>query len=483
MKTIFERSRTGRGGLDLKNSTGFDESWIPEQMRAGNINLPEVDELTLTRHYTNLSKLNFSVDANFYPLGSCTMKYNPKLNEKIASLEGFSQIHPLLPEEHTQGILRLSYELAGMLAEISGLKAVTLQPAAGSHGELTGLMIASAYLKEKGEKDIRTEILIPDSAHGTNPASAALCGFKAVEVKSGSNGLIDMDDFYRKLCPATAAMMITNPNTLGLFEERIRELSEALHKNGSLLYMDGANFNAIMDISRPGDFGVDIMHFNLHKTFSTPHGGGGPGSGPVGVKPELEQYLPVPVVSKKGDRYMLDYERPASIGKVRALYGNVPVFVRAYVYLKTLGRTGIRQVSENAVLNANYLMARLKDDFEIPYNADGLCMHEFVISAENLKKKYNVRALDIAKALIDRDTHPPTVYFPLIVPEAIMIEPTETESLETLDEFVNNMIEILNIAKSDPESLHQAPCKRTVSRPDELTAAREPVLKHEEKGE
>lgn len=473
MKTIFDRSRNGRSGTSLKNSGQFSQDWIPEQMRGTGLDLPEVDELTLVRHYTRLSKMNFSVDSNFYPLGSCTMKYNPKINEQAASREGFSSTHPLTSQERIQGILKLMYELGAMLGEIAGLSSVTLQPAAGAHGELTGLMIASACFEKRGERGKRTEILIPDSAHGTNPASAALCGYTVREVSSNSDGLIDIEDFREKLSSRTALMMITNPNTLGLFEERIEEIGRALHDNGSLLYMDGANLNAIMGIARPGDFGVDIMHFNLHKTFSTPHGGGGPGSGPVGVTDELDPFLPVPVLEKRDTEYILNEDRPDSIGRVRSFYGNVPVMVKAYTYLRALGSKGIRRVSENAVLNANYLKSRLEKTFDIPFGADRPCMHEFVISAEQLKNDYGVTALDIGKGLIDRSFHPPTVYFPLIVPEAMMIEPTETESIETLDAFAECMDDLLK----NPETLRTAPRNTDVSRPDEVKAARNPVLK------
>ncbi|MFH1707641.1 MAG: aminomethyl-transferring glycine dehydrogenase subunit GcvPB [Planctomycetota bacterium] len=480
MKTIYDLGRPGRTASDIPApAAGAARPWIPAGMAGGRPRLPEVDELTLVRHYTALSRENFSVDANFYPLGSCTMKYNPKLNEKAAALEGFQRLHPLDAPADAQGILALMHDLAGMLAEISGLPGITLQPAAGAHGELTGIMIAAAHFEARGERAKRTQILIPDSAHGTNPASAALCGFTVTEVKSGPDGLVDMNDFRAKLGPQTAVMMITNPNTLGLFESHIMEIAAALHANGSLLYMDGANLNAIMGFARPGDFGVDIMHFNLHKSFATPHGGGGPGSGPVGVTAALEQYLPVPVVVKRGGTFALDYDRPRSIGRVRAFYGNVCVMVRAWTYLKTLGAAGTAEVSRLAVLNANYLLARLKGGYDIPYNRDRYCMHEFVISAEDIKKAHGVGALDIAKALIDRNIHPPTVYFPLIVHEAIMIEPTETESRETLDAFVEVMLAIRAQAAADPEGMHHAPHTRPISRPDEVNAARNPVLRQE----
>jgi len=476
MKTIFRKSRKGRRCVRLPADHEFREEWIPVNMRGTPPALPEVDELTLVRHYTALSRMNHAVDAHFYPLGSCTMKYNPKLNEYAAALPSFRAVHPLVGEEYAQGILRLMYELGEMLAEIAGLAAVTLQPAAGAHGELTGLMMASAYFEKRGERGTRTEILIPDSAHGTNPASAALCGYTVREVRSGTDGLVDVEDFKEKLSPATALMMITNPNTLGLFEKRIAELARMLHDNGSLLYMDGANLNAIMGVTRPGDFGVDIMHFNLHKTFSTPHGGGGPGSGPVGVKEDLVPFLPVPVVTRADGRYELDWDRPDSIGKVHAFYGNVSVMVKAYAYLKSLGRDGVRRVAEYAVLNANYLKACLREEFEVPYGKDTPCMHEFVISAEPFKREHGFTALDIAKALIERDIHPPTVYFPLIVPEALMIEPTETESPEALDRFARAMREIASLGKEDPGKLHAAPATTPVSRPDEVRAARNPVL-------
>ncbi len=481
MKTIFEKSRPGRHAADLPSGS---DTWVPEELKGGDVDLPEVDELTLVRHYTCLSKKNFSVDSNFYPLGSCTMKYNPKINEKAAALPGFTGLHPLAGDKHSQGMLHLMYELQNELSEISGLPGITLQPAAGAHGELTGLMIATGYFEDKGERDTRTEILIPDSAHGTNPASAALCGYKVVEVKSGPDGLVNPEDVKDKISEKTALMMITNPNTLGLFEEGIGEIAEILHENGSLLYMDGANLNAIMGITRPGDFGVDIMHFNLHKTFSTPHGGGGPGSGPVGVCEKLISFLPVPAVAKQGDTYALVSDRPKSIGKVRAFYGNIVVMVKAYTYLRSLGTDGVHRISEEAVLNANYLCALMKETFDIPYNKDRYCMHEFVISAENTKKDPGISALDIAKDLIDRGIHPPTIYFPLIVHEALMIEPTETESIETLDHFASEMADILEKARKDPEFPHHAPHTTEISRPDEVNAARNPILRYksEEQG-
>jgi len=403
------------------------------------------------------------------------MKYNPKVNEKEASNSALACLHPLDSPENIQGILEIMHELSRMLAEISGLGAVSLQPSAGAQGELTGLMIASAFFEDKKEE--RGTILIPDSAHGTNPASAALCGYTVVEVKSDSSGMIDIGDFRRKLDKRTALMMVTNPNTLGIFEERISEIAALLHENGSLLYMDGANLNAMMGVVRPGDCDVDIMHFNLHKTFSTPHGGGGPGSGPVGVAAYLEKYLPVPVIEKIEKKYVLNYNRPHSIGRVRSFYGNIPVMIKAYAYIKTLGGEGLRRVSENAVLNANYLMARLKESFLIPYNTERPCMHEFVVSVQDLKDRCGVTAQDFAKALIDRGIHPPTVYFPLIVPEALMIEPTETESLETLERFAKAMFEIRRTALENPECLKNSPQRTSVSRPDEVQAARNPVLK------
>jgi glycine dehydrogenase subunit 2 len=432
--------------------------------------LPEVGEIDLVRHFVNLSTRNMSIDTNFYPLGSCTMKYNPKRHERLAGLPGIANMHPLQSDESSQGMLQLLYEMQNILAEIAGLDAVSLQPAAGAHGELTSLLVAAAYFRDRGEK--RTRVLIPDSAHGTNPASAAIAGFDAVTVKSNERGRVDLGDLRAKLDDRAAVFMITNPNTLGLFDEQIATITELLHAKGALVYLDGANMNAILGITRPGDFGVDMMHYNVHKTFTGPHGAGGPGSGPIAVRTRLAPYLPAPVVAQEGDRYRLDYDRPKSIGRVRSFFGNVGILVRGYCYIRTLGPCGLREVSENAVLNANYLLARLNGAYEVPHG--DRCMHEFVASARGLKRERKISAMDIAKRLLDYGYHAPTVYFPLVVPEAIMIEPTETESKETLDAFADTL---LRIREEDPDFLHHAPHTLRISRPDEVRAAKEPILR------
>ncbi|TMQ35625.1 MAG: glycine dehydrogenase subunit 2 [Planctomycetota bacterium] len=437
--------------------------------------LPEVGEIDLIRHFVNLSARNMSIDTNFYPLGSCTMKYNPKRHERLAALSGMANLHPLQRDESCQGMLALLWEMQHMLAEIAGLDAVALQPAAGAHGELTALLVASAYFKERGEK--RTCVLIPDSAHGTNPASAAIAGFDAVSVKSNNRGLVDLVDLKAKLDERAAVFMITNPNTLGLFDDQIAAVTEMLHGRGALVYLDGANMNAILGITRPGDFGIDMMHYNVHKTFTGPHGAGGPGAGPIAVRAPLAPYLPAPVVKKVGDHFQLDYDRPKSIGRVRSFFGNVGILVRGYCYIRTLGARGLREVSENAVLNANYLLARVKEQYEVPYG--DRCMHEFVASARSLRRERKISAMDIAKRLLDFGYHAPTVYFPLVVPEAIMIEPTETESKETLDAFADTLLQIKD---EEADFLHQAPHTLAISRPDEVKAAKEPILRWSEKG-
>jgi glycine dehydrogenase subunit 2 len=433
--------------------------------------LPEVGEIDLIRHFVNLSARNMSIDTNFYPLGSCTMKYNPKRHERMAALPGLANLHPLQLDESCQGMLEMLFSMQQILAEIAGLDAVSLQPAAGAHGELTALLVAHAYFKDKGEES-RTRILIPDSAHGTNPASAAIAGFDAVSVKSNAHGLVDLNDLKAKLDARTAVFMITNPNTLGLFDHQIATITELLHQQGALVYLDGANMNAILGITRPGDFGVDMMHYNVHKTFTGPHGAGGPGSGPIAVRAPLAPYLPAPVVAKKGEQFSLDYDRPKSIGRVRSFFGNVGILLRGYCYIRTLGPQGLREVSENAVLNANYLLARINGAYEVPHG--DRCMHEFVASARTLKRERHISAMDIAKRLLDFGYHAPTVYFPLVVPEAIMIEPTETESKETLDAFAGALLRIL---EEDPEELHRAPHTLGISRPDEVKAAKEPMLR------
>ena len=423
----------------------------------------------MVRHYTNLSTMNMSVDTNFYPLGSCTMKYNPKRNERIAAMAGLADLHPYQPEESLQGMLQLLFELQEMLVEISGLDVVSLQPAAGAQGELAALMMAAAYYRQRGEQ--RTKVLTPDSSHGTNPASAAMAGFDAVTVNSNGNGCVDMDDLRSKLDEQTAVFMITNPSTLGLFDQQVAEIASVVHGAGGLIYLDGANMNAILGITRPGDFGADMMHFNPHKTFSGPHGGGGPGAGPIAVRQQLAAYLPSPIVVQDGDTYRLDDDRPLSIGRVRSFFGNVGVLVRAYIYIRTHGPDGLRRVSENAVLNANYLLARVKHFLPIPHG--DRCMHEFVASAAQLKTDRGVTAMDIGKRLLDFGYHTPTVYFPLTVAEAIMIEPTETESKETLDAFAETLLRVVD---ESPQLLHEAPHTTTISRPDEVQAARKPVL-------
>jgi glycine dehydrogenase subunit 2 len=432
--------------------------------------LPEVAEIDLVRHFVNLSARNMSIDTHFYPLGSCTMKYNPKRHERLAALPGLAHLHPLQPDASCQGMLALLWEMQNLLGEIAGLDAVSLQPAAGAHGELTALLIAAAYFRQRQEN--RTRVLIPDSAHGTNPASAALAGFDCVTIKSNRRGLIDLEDLRAKLDERTAVFMITNPNTLGLFDDQIGGITEMLHRQGALVYLDGANMNAILGITRPGDFGVDMMHYNVHKTFTGPHGAGGPGAGPIAVRAPLAEFLPAPVVAKIGERYQLDYDRPKSIGRIRSFFGNVGILLRGYCYIRTLGPQGLREVSEQAVLNANYLLSKTKSTFEVPYG--DRCMHEFVASARTLRRERKISAMDIAKRLLDFGYHAPTVYFPLVVLEAIMIEPTETESRETLDRFAAALEQIQG---EDPDFLHQAPYTLGISRPDEVKAAKEPILR------
>lgn len=436
--------------------------------------IPELSEPEVIRHFTRLSQRNMGVDSNFYPLGSCTMKYNPKINEDIANLS-YWELHPYLPSELVQGALQVLYELEQYLAEISGMSRVTLAPSAGAHGEITALFIIKAYHESKGRSP--KEVLVPNSAHGTNPASAALAGFVIRQIASNNEGTIDIEDLQRNLSENTAALMLTNPNTLGLFEKDILTISSLVHKNGGLVYYDGANLNAILGITKPADMDVDLMHFNLHKTFSTPHGGGGPGSGPVGVKEELVPFLPVPVIEKREEIFFLDYDKPHSIGKIRSFYANFLVCLKAYTYIRTLGPDGLKEVSENAVLNANYLLKKLTPYFEVPY--EKICQHEFVLSAKSCNRKYGVRALDIAKRLLDYGFHAPTIYFPLIVEEAMMIEPTETESKETLDKFSEVLIKICEEAKNNPELVKTAPHKMPVGRLDEAKAAREPKLKYQ----
>jgi glycine dehydrogenase subunit 2 len=474
---IFERGAPGRIGYSLPSSdvpeVALDEIIPPSHRRARPAALPEVSELDVVRHYTALSHRNYSIDEGFYPLGSCTMKYNPKINEDVARQAGFTRIHPYQPEELVQGALQLLWELEHDLAEISGMDRVTFQPAAGAHGEMTALLMISRYFEDRGEH--RTTVVVPDSAHGTNPASAAIAGFEVTEVKSDRRGNIDLDALKSVLTPQVAALMLTNPNTLGLFEEQILEVARAVHNVGAQLYLDGANFNAILGVTRPGDQGFDVMHFNLHKTFTTPHGGGGPGAGAVGIRSHLVPYLPVPTVERDGQRFALDYARPKSIGKIRAFYGNFGNLVRAYAYIRTMGPDGLRQAAEMAVLNANYVLSRLRDHYDLPF--DRICKHEFVLSGRRQCDAHHVTTKDMAKRLLDYGFHSPTIYFPLIVDEAIMIEPTETESIQTLDQFVDAMIAIAGEAETNPDLVRSAPHDTPVTRLDDVTAARKPVLR------
>ena len=469
---IFEKSRPGRQACGLPSCDVPEKplsALLPDTLlRDTPPALPEVSEVDVVRHFVSLSHKNLAVDTTFYPLGSCTMKYNPKVNEAAAALPGFARSHPCQPVEVSQGVLSVIYHLERYLAEIAGLDAVSLQPSAGAHGELTSLMAICAYHEDRGER--RTAVLIPDSAHGTNPASCTLCGLRTAQVRSDERGMADLDHLRESLSPEVAAVMITNPNTLGLFDSNIAEVAALAHEQGALLYMDGANMNAIMGLTRPGDFGVVVMHFILHKTFSTPHGGGGPGAGPIAVRDCLEPYLPVPRVVLHDGRFALDCDRPKSIGKVRSFHGSVGVLVKAYCYIRSLGPEGVREAAEDAILNANYLLSQIREHYDVPYG--DRCMHEFVAAAKRQKKR-GVKALDIAKRLIDLGFHPPTVYFPLIVPEAMMIEPTETESRETLDAFASAMAQIAEEAEVSPDTITSAPQSTPVSRLDEVKAARE----------
>jgi glycine dehydrogenase subunit 2 len=473
---LFEISSPGRHGYrfpDLDVPAVEVEELVPKKyLRDAPAELPEVSEIEVVRHYTQLSRLNHGVDVGFYPLGSCTMKYNPRVNEDVAALSGFTAIHPYQPEETVQGALELMYKLGYYLAEISGLHAATLQPAAGAHGELTGLMMIKAY-HEANDQGHRNEIIIPDSAHGTNPASSAMVGYKVIEVPSDERGGVDVEALKGLIGPNTAGLMLTNPNTLGLFDENICTIADLVHDAGGLLYYDGANANAILGIVRPGDMGFDIVHYNLHKTFSTPHGGGGPGAGPIVVTEELASFLPWSIVEQRDGVYSLA-KPERSIGRVKSYYGNFSVLVKAYAYIRSHGPEGLRKVSETAVLHANYMMRNLQDVYFLPY--DRACKHEFVLSGK-WQKEYGVRTLDIAKRLLDYGVHAPTVYFPLNVDEAIMIEPTETESKETLDEFIAAMRQIAEEAKSNPENLTTAPHYTPVGRLDEARAARYPILR------
>jgi glycine dehydrogenase subunit 2 len=476
--TLFERSRPGRGGGKIPHPPKDALDRLPAgALRSEPAALPELNELEVVRHYVNLSQLNYAIDTGFYPLGSCTMKFNPKLNEWAARLPGFANLHPMAPDEVAQGTLQLLWELEHALAEISGMRAVTLQPAAGAQGELTGILMIRAHHRATGQ-DQRDEVLVPDSSHGTNPATASMAGFKTITIPSAADGGVDVAAFRAALGPRTAAVMITNPSTLGLFERRIGELLDAVHEAGALAYMDGANLNAILGRFKPGEAGFDVMHFNVHKTFSTPHGGGGPGAGPVGVGETLLSYLPAPRVLRDDDgtfRLERHGERPSSIGRLRSFVGNTGVLVRAYAYIRAHGGSGLREVSDDAVLAANYLKHRLEGTYDIPY--DRPCKHEFVASATSIKKATGVRTLDIAKRLIDYGFHPPTIYFPLIVDEGMLIEPTETESVETLDAFADALIAIAGESTDSPDLVTGAPHTAPVRRLDEATAARQPNLR------
>ncbi len=470
---IFEKSKAGRRCSSINMCEGCTAEMPDEFKRKIPMNLPEVAEIDLVRHYTNLSRRAYGVDNGFYPLGSCTMKYNPKINEDAAALKGFTGIHPLQPPETVQGCLEAMETLGGYLCEITGMDAITLQPAAGAHGEFTGLAMIKAYLTDKGETQ-RNKLIVPDSAHGTNPASAAMADFDVINIPSTPEGMVDLAELEKALGDDTAALMLTNPNTVGLFDKNIEKIAEIVHKAGGLLYYDGANMNAIMGITRPGDMGFDVMHLNLHKTFSTPHGGGGPGSGPVACKAKLQPFLPAPIVECNNGKYYFAAPEK-SIGMMRSFYGNFLVCVRALAYIMSIGAEGIKEVSENAVLNANYMMVKLKDTYDVPF--EGPCLHEFVMSLESLKKQTGITASDIAKGLVDKGIHPPTMYFPLIVHEALMLEPTETESRETLDNAIQAFKEVYAMAFENPQTLHDAPLSTPVGRPDETTAVRNPVLR------
>ncbi len=475
MKLIFEKNSNNDASW-LPSLEGSEESLLKkfqsQSLRKTPARLPSVSELDLVRHFTNLSHQNFCVDANFYPLGSCTMKYNPKCLDAIAASTAYSQIHPYQDQSETQGALKVLYEMQFLLSEITGMNEFTLQPAAGAHGEFCGLLIAASYHRKKGVK--KTKVLIPDSSHGTNPASAALCGFDVVTIKTNPQGLVDLADLKSKLDDQVACLMMTNPSTLGLFEKDILEIASLVHKAGGLLYYDGANMNALVGICRPGDMGFDIVHINLHKTFAVPHGSGGPGSGPVGVKKELIPFLPSPRILKKKDAFEFEKSAPDSIGKLRSFYGNFGAIIRSYAYILALGSEGLKGVSENAILNANYIKKLLSGAFDIPYDVP--CMHEFVLSARKQKAK-GVKALDIAKRLLDFGMYAPTIYFPMIVEEAMMIEPTETESKETMDNFIKVFLDINREIEQDPQKVLTAPHTTPIGRIDEVTAARHPNLR------
>ena len=470
MKTVFQKSN-GVEGVGFNNNIDSVSGIPNEYLREGVIGLPQLSELEVMRHYKELSDRNFCIEKGFYPLGSCTMKYNPKVNELLASLEGFCNLHPIQDDEDSQGALELMYNLQNALKKLTGMDYVTLQPSAGAHGELTGMMIIKKYFEDIGQFN-RTKVIVPDSAHGTNPASAKMCGFDIVEVKSNEKGQIDIDSLKGLIDGNVAAIMMTNPNTLGIFEENVLEISKIMHENGSLLYYDGANFNAIMGWTNPKLMGFDVVHLNMHKTFSTPHGGGGPGAGPVCVVQKLKDYLPVPIINFDGNKYYRDYSIQKSIGKVRNFFGNFGILVRAYAYILMMGRN-LKTASADAVLNANYIKEKLKYAYNLPY--DEPCMHEFVLSGEK-QHEQGVSTLGIAKRLMDFDIHPPTVYFPLIVHEAIMIEPTESESKDVLDNFINIMLNIAKEIEINPEKVLESPTKTPIKKVDETLAARKPDL-------
>jgi len=471
----IEKSSPGRRALKFKGRLKHSAAPIPETLRRKTApRLAELSEFDVVRHFTRLSKINFSIDSHFYPLGSCTMKYNPRINEDIAALDGFAGLHPMAPDEAAQGTLECLYNLQNLLCELCGMEAITLQPAAGAHGEFTGLMAAKAYFAHKNQKD-RVEIIVPDSAHGTNPASAAMLGFSPININSGPDGRVNLEVLKRHLGPKTAVVMLTIPNTLGIFESDIETISKMSREAGALVYMDGANFNAMIGMIKPGELGVDIMHLNMHKTFSTPHGGGGPGAGAIAVKKHLDAYLPVPVIKKEGNRYSADFNRPLSVGKVKAFFGNTGVLLKAYAYLLMHSSRELGEISENAIINANYVKALLKDYF--PSHSKDYCMHECVLAPSPEMLAKGIRTLDVAKRLLDYGFHAPTIYFPHIAHEAIMIEPTETETRETVEEFAAAMKKISAEALSDPQKLKDAPHTMPVKRLDEVQAARQPNLR------
>lgn len=476
MKLIFERSVEGRN-LTLLPKCDVEKTALPEGMeRTSALRLPEVGECDISRHYTELAKGAHGVNDGFYPLGSCTMKYNPKVNEQAAALPGFADIHPLQSEETVQGALKSLVLAEELFGEITGMDNVSFQPAAGAHGEFAGIMLIKAYHESRGDSK-RTKIIVPDSAHGTNPASANMAGYTIVSIPSNEEGCVDLEKLKAAVGDDTAGLMLTNPNTVGVFDKNILEITKIVHDAGGLNYYDGANLNAVMGVARPGDMGFDVVHLNLHKTFSTPHGGGGPGSGAVGCKSILTPFLPLPRAIRNGDKYELLTKNETSFGRVKEFYGNYLVVIKALTYVLTLGAEGIREAAQIAVLNANYMMNGLKDAYEMAY--PGFCMHEFVMTLEGMKKEYGVSAMDVAKSLIDHGIHPPTMYFPLIVHEALMIEPTETESKETLDEAIEALCAIASEAKSNPEAVISAPHTTPISRPDEVGAARNPKLRYE----